>query len=159
MHRIPHGQLLTCRKYAGDTEMEYISFDEFNNEIAWQFIREVVKEVKEKNLKPLRIRVRYEGDIVAQYLMPGKKSEEWLDRKEKTVMKTGESSLEVWRNPLKYPSVKEEDGYAVCGGGYPLYVNNELKGAFVVSGLEHTEDHALIVKILKKIKGDQKNDR
>lgn len=135
--------------------MKYIEFHTFTNDMAWQFVQEVVNEVIEKKLKPLRIRVCYEGDIVAQYLMPGKKSEEWLNRKEKTVMKTGEASIEVWKNPQAYPSVKEEDGYAVCGGGYPLYVNHELKGAFVVSGLEHTEDHALIVRILAKMTGEE----
>ena len=38
------------------------------------------------------------------------------------------------------------DDYAVCGGGYPLIVNDELKGCFCVSGLAHDEDHDLIVQ-------------
>lgn len=154
MRKILSGQRNTCGRSAGNTDMEYIRFKEFTNDLAWSFVKEAVTLVKENHLKPLRIRVRYEGDLVAQYLMRGKKSEEWLDRKEKTVMKTGKASIEVWENPSEYPEIREEDGYAVCGGGYPLYVNDSLKGAFVISGLEHTEDHALIVRILKKLTGE-----
>jgi uncharacterized protein (UPF0303 family) len=45
----------------------------------------------------------------------------------------------------------DNDEYAVCGGGYPLIVNDELKGVFIISGLRHDEDHALIIKALKEM--------
>ncbi|WP_304528253.1 hypothetical protein [Romboutsia ilealis] len=43
----------------------------------------VLDIVKKENLKNVRIRVTYNNDIIFQYLMNGKTSETWLDRKEK----------------------------------------------------------------------------
>lgn len=43
-----------------------------------------------------------------------------------------------------------------CGGGYPLIVADEFKGVFCISGLQHYEDHALIVRVLNEMKDKQK---
>ena len=87
--------------------------------------------------------------------MNDKNGETWLDRKEKTVLASGHSSLYVFDHPDDFEYMKENDDYVICGGGFPLIVNDEIKGAFMVSGLEHTEDHNLIIKALKKMKGEK----
>ena len=39
--------------------------------------------------------------------------------------------------------------YAFCGGGFPLYVNGEFRGAAIISGLPHLKDHALLCETVK----------
>lgn len=128
------------------------SFEDFTNDRALDFGLTVLKIVEEKNLKNVRIRVKYDGDIVFQYLMNGKKSQMWLDLKEKTVMDSGHSSLYVAQQIEHYAYMKDSTDYAVCGGGFPLIVKGELKGAFCVSGLTDTEDHQLILEALERMK-------
>lgn len=132
--------------------MDVITFKQFTNKNALDFGLNVLDIVEKENLKNVRIRVKYNGDIVFQYLMDGKKGEEWLNRKENTVMKSGHSSLYVFEHSDDYSYMLDNDDYAVCGGGYPLIVNNELKGCFCVSGLDHLDDHNLIVRALKEVR-------
>ena len=65
-----------------------LSFHDFNHEKAFLFGMAVLDIVKKENLKNVRIRVTYNNDIIFQYLMNGKTSETWLDRKEKTVLES-----------------------------------------------------------------------
>jgi uncharacterized protein (UPF0303 family) len=131
-------------------KMEY-KFEEFKNEDALKFGLTVLEIIKRESIKNVRIRVKYNGDIVFQYIMDGKNGEDWLNRKEKTVMETGHSTMYVFEHQEDYPHMIDNDEYAVCGGGYPLIVNDELKGVFIISGLRHDEDHALIIKALKEM--------
>lgn len=131
---------------------EPFTFTSFTNEDAYLFTKAVVSIVKEKHLRPVRIRVYLNGDVVSQYLMDGKKNDEWLIRKQNTVMKTGHSGLYVYEHANEYQQMLNDDQYAVCGGGYPIYINHELKGALCISGLEHTEDHDLILQAIEKMK-------
>lgn len=128
-----------------------ITFKEFTNKDALKFGLKVLEIVKKENLKNVRIRVKYNNDVVFQYLMDGKVGETWLNRKENTVMTSKHSSLYVFEHIEDYGYMKDNDDYAVCGGGYPLIVNDELKGCFCVSGLAHDEDHDLIVRVLKEM--------
>lgn len=127
-------------------------FDTFNNEMAYQFGEAVVTMVKEQGLKPVRIRVVYNGDIVYQYLMEGKAGVEWLDRKQRTVEASNHASMYVAQHTEDYPALTFEDGYAPCGGGFPLIVNNKVKGSLIISGLADYEDHDLIIAAIKKVK-------
>lgn len=131
---------------------EPVTFTSFTNEDAYTFTETVVSIVKEQELRPVRIRVYLNGDVVSQYLMDGKKSDEWLARKQNTVMKTGHSGLYVYEHADSYQELLNDEKYAVCGGGYPIYVDHELKGALCISGLEHTEDHDLILQAIEKMK-------
>lgn len=128
-----------------------ITFKEFTNKDALKFGLKVLEIVEKENLKNVRIRVKYNNDVVFQYLMDGKVGETWLNRKENTVMTSKHSSLYVFEHIEDYGYMKDNDDYAVCGGGYPLIVNDELKGCFCVSGLAHDEDHDLIVRVLKEM--------
>lgn len=89
--------------------------------------------------------------VVFQYLMDKKKDDVWLCRKAHTVMKTEHSSLYVWIQHEKngqYDELQKDETYAVCGGGFPIFVGDELIGSICVSGLPHEEDHLLIVESL-----------
>lgn len=131
-------------------EKEFV-FETFTNKDALIFGLKVLEIVEKEQLKNVRIRVKYDGDIVFQYMMDGKKGDIWLNRKEKTVMESGHSSLYVFEHESEYAYMKDNDDYAVCGGGFPIIVNGELKGCFITSGLAHEEDHDLIIKALKEI--------
>ncbi|MCD8028144.1 MAG: heme-binding protein [Erysipelotrichaceae bacterium] len=67
-------------------------------------------------------------------------------------METKHSSLYVYEHRDEFHL---DDSYAICGGGYPLIVNGELKGAFIVSGLRYDEDHQLIVDVLKEMEAER----
>ena len=84
--------------------------------------------------------------------MEGKAGDEWVVRKEKTVLESGHSSLYVFEHPEDFPNMSMENGYAICGGGFPLIVDGALKGALIVSGLAHDEDHALIIEAIERMK-------
>ena len=62
-----------------------LSFISFDHEDAYHLGQMLVDKVNTQNLKPLRIRIVLNHDIVFQYLMNGKNGEEWLNRKQKTV--------------------------------------------------------------------------
>ena len=49
----------------------------------------------------------------------------------------------------KAPWQHDEERYAFCGGGFPLYVNGEFRGAAIISGLPHLKDHALLCETVK----------
>ncbi len=130
--------------------MEY-SFKEFKNSDALKFGLRVLEIVEKEHLNNVRIRVRYGRDIVFQYLMDGKKGEEWLDRKERTVMDSKHSSMYVFEHKEQYLYMIDNPQYAVCGGGYPLIVNQKVVGAFCVSGLKHYDDHNIILRVIREM--------
>ena len=130
---------------------QQLQFDHFKHSDALQFGLNILKIVEQEKLKNVRIRVRYENDLVFQYLMNDKNGEMWLDRKEKTVLESGHSSLYVYENQELYPDMIDNNNYAVCGGGFPLIEQGKIKGVFCVSGLEHDQDHRLIIDSLKEV--------
>lgn len=129
-----------------------LSFETFTNDMALTFMQNVLSIVEKEGLKPIRIRVTLDDDIIAQYLMEGKKGEMWLNRKQVTVLESNHSSLYVARHADSYAYMLDNDNYAVCGGGFPLIINGEVRGTFIVSGLSDIEDHRLIVEALKMMK-------
>ena len=76
-----------------------------------------------------------------------------MDKKQRTVQLTGTTSLRaaVERElyGAKAPWQHDEERYAFCGGGFPLYVNGEFRGAAIISGLPHLKDHALLCETVK----------
>lgn len=134
-------------------EEKELSFTSFNNELAFMIGTSIIEEVKQKNLKPVRIRIVYNNDIIFQYLMDGKVGEEWLDKKQKTVELFNHSSYYVYalnEQHHQYDLLRKD--YAICGGGYPIIVDDEVKGCIIVSGLAHDEDHQLIINALRRVK-------
>lgn len=85
--------------------------------------------------------------------MDGRKESSWLDRKVRTVIESGHSSL--WTFYKKeidgtYKQWEDDDRYAICGGGFPIIEQDIVVGAICVSGLEHKDDHDIIVQVLKQ---------
>lgn len=128
-----------------------IKFEKFDNNQAVKFFETIRKIGKQKNLAPVRIRVFLDGDIVFQLIPTGKKTDEWLNRKQFIVMSTGHSSLYVFDHQNEFSWLKDNPQVIMTGGGYPIYVGNELRGCLVVSGLEHREDHQLIITAIKEM--------
>ena len=128
-----------------------LSFQEFNNHDVYQLGQIIVNHIEKNQLKNVRIRIVLDGDIVFQYLMDGKKGVVWLDRKQKTVEKYGHSSYYIY---LENEENEKDESLIICGGGFPLIIQNELRGSILVSGLAHDEDHQVIVDCLRKIKDE-----
>ena len=134
-----------------------LSFQEFNNHDVYQLGQIIVNHIEKNQLKNVRIRIVLDGDIVFQYLMDGKKGVVWLDRKQKTVEKYGHSSYYIYLENEKngtYQADEKDESLVICGGGFPLIIQNELRGSILVSGLAHDEDHQVIVDCLSKIKDE-----
>ena len=53
-----------------------------------------------------------------------------------------------------YQADEKDESLIICGGGFPLIIQNELRGSILVSGLAHDEDHQVIVDCLRKIKDE-----
>lgn len=130
---------------------EELSFDHFDAEDAYRIGNEIVK----KTSKPVRIRIVLDDDIVFQYLMPGKKGVEWLDKKQNTVERYQHSSYYVFLDQQERHCYDKNDStIAICGGGFPLIIKGELRGCVIVSGLAHDEDHQLIIDVLRGHKNE-----
>ena len=131
-----------------------LSFQEFNNHDVYQLGQIIVNHIEKNQLKNVRIRIVLDGDIVFQYLMDGKKGVVWLDRKQKTVEKYGHSIYLENEENGTYQADEKDESLIICGGGFPLIIQNELRGSILVSGLAHDEDHQVIVDCLRKIKDE-----
>lgn len=128
---------------------ERYQFKEFNHSDGLKIALKIIENAKATKPKPVGIRIVYEDNLIFHYLMDGRKTAPWLNRKEKTVLESKHSSLYVFYKQEDYPSWIEDTTYAICGGGFPILINNEVKGAIIVSGLAHDEDHDLIIQALE----------
>ena len=75
----------------------------------------------------------------------------------KTVEKYGHSSYYIYLENEEngtYQADEKDESLIICGGGFPLIIQNELRGSIHVSGLAHDEDHQVIVDCLRKIKDE-----
>lgn len=87
--------------------------------------------------------------------MPDKKGVEWLDRKQNAVERYQHSTYYVFLDQEERHVYDENDStITICGGGFPLFIKDELRGCVIVSGLAHDEDHQLIIDVL----GGYKNE-
>ena len=139
---------------------QILIFEEFNNDMALSLALIISEQTKERFDKPVGIQIYYDGKIVLYYLMVGRKESPWLLRKRKTVLESGHSSLFVRLNSGDdlYKSWENDSEYAICGGGFPIRINGGIRGAICVSGLNHQDDHQLIVDALCKLLEKQTNE-
>ena len=136
-------------------EQEY-SFMKFTHRDALYVGQMIINLILIRKEKPVRIRIVLNQDIVFQYLMEGKVGEIWLDKKQKTVEKFCHSSYYIYlqnQQHHQYDCLKDE--YAICGGGFPIIVNQQIIGCICVSGLKHEQDHQLIIEALDALKEKQ----
>ncbi|NUS10875.1 MAG: heme-degrading domain-containing protein [Streptomyces sp.] len=87
-------------------------------------------------------------------------NDQWLERKTRTVLRYGTSSLAVGERFRAKGTTFEEAShldlalYAAHGGAFPLRVDGVgVVGVVAVSGLPQTEDHALVVRALTRFLG------
>ncbi|HCM87744.1 MULTISPECIES: heme-binding protein [Enterococcus] len=133
---------------------KYLQFETFDHELGLEITLEIVKEVKANFDIPVGIRINYEEKTILHYLMNGRKVSPWLDRKVKTVLESGHSSLYTFLLSDSHDVYAEwltDPSYAICGGGFPIIEKGVLKGAICVSGLEHLADHQVLVKVLERV--------
>lgn len=131
------------------TESIY-QFEEFKHEDAWHLGVNILKEVRDRELRRVGIRFVFDGVIIFQYLMDGKNEDQWARRKENVVLESGHSSYYVFLDQENQPFVNDET-HVVCGGGYPIIVQGEVRGCITVSGQrDHVDDHQLIINALER---------
>ena len=125
------------------TELENtVRFDSFDFNDAYA-LGSALRAAGEKAPKPIAVRIVLDGMILYQSFLPGTDAtnNNWMDKKQRTVQLTGTTSLRaaVERElyGAKAPWQHDEEHYAFCGGGFPLYVNGEFRGAAIISGLPH----------------------
>ena len=136
-----------------------LSFQEFNNHDAYQLGQIIVDHIEKNHLKNVRIRIVLDKDIVFQYLMNGKKGDQWLNRKQNTVELFKLPTYQIWQENERshcYQQYTNDERYVICGGAYPIIVGKGMIGSVIVSGLAHNEDHQIIVDVLSKYH-DEKN--
>ena len=128
-------------------------FESFAPSDAYQIAEFIIGKMNEEG-KSVGVRINYKDVIIFQYLMNDKFESclDWLSRKERVVQKFGHSSfyifLDSMDNYTKYQEIINDKTYAVCGGSFPIIVNNEMMGSITVSGLRPHEDHQLIIEAL-----------
>lgn len=130
---------------------QLVKFSKFDNDQAWKFAEAVQKIRHQEKLGPVRIRVYLNGEIVFQLIPTGKKGDEWLKRKQFIVMASGHSSLYVFDHQNEFSWLKNNPQVIMTGGGYPIYVGDKLLGCLIISGLDHRDDHQLIVKAIQEM--------
>lgn len=108
---------------------------------------------------PIAISIFFDGQRIYQVGLPGTSSanDEWITRKVNTVNLTRHSSLAL-RGRIDALGIQEgqlgfNSGHlAVCGGGFPLYLDGQLVGIAIISGLPHEDDHEFLVESLTEFK-------
>ncbi|MGB9343207.1 heme-binding protein, partial [Trichococcus sp.] len=91
------------------------------------------------------------------YSMDGREENTWLDRKEKTVLDSGHSSLYTYlfADDVPYKQWASDEAYAIYGGGFPIIEKEEVTGVISVSGLSHREDHRLLAESMEEVLASQ----
>ncbi|MCH1939718.1 heme-binding protein [Holdemania massiliensis] len=141
-------------------EENELFFNQFNHHDAWLIGNEILRlycgeRSKANGDKGIGIRISLQNLVLFQYLMDGKKDDSWLIRKENTVMKFSHSSLYIRAvndRTKQYEAFKEDKTLAICGGGFPIRMEGQVRGSISVSGLVHHEDHDLIIEALRNHK-------
>lgn len=132
------------------------AFAEENSRTALDFLHAALEIAHEKYQRPIKVRVVKDDVIICQYVEGDPAGMEWLDRKQKTVRTIGKPSLYLYWHPEEYPELAEDETQAPFGGAVPYIIAGENRGAFIVSGLRHREDHDLVMAALAEINGGKK---
>lgn len=137
-------------------EKEY-SFNDFCNNDALYILNIITNEARIMN-KSIAIRITYQNEIILQYFMDNinySTTLSWLKRKEKMTKLSNHSSYYTFLdniNSHRYDMYIKDEAYGLCGGSFPLIIDNKILGCISVSGLRPHEDHEIIIKALKKLK-------
>ena len=137
---------------------EELQFDSFSNEDALSIGLELVEAAKVDSL-PIVIDITRAGQVLFHAAMPGTSpdNDQWIIRKNRTVGRFHSSSFMVGRK-LEFSGSTMEDKYLISsleyaahGGAFPIRIKDTgVVGTITVSGLAQEDDHALVVKVLRK---------
>ncbi len=132
---------------------ETLLFDHFDEDVALEIGLHMIELALKKYRKAAAIRIVMDGSVIFAYKMPGTSSENdwWMDRKLAFSQYTGVSSLRGYLEEelglRENTWEKREGNLALCGGGFPVLMKDHSPtfAYILVSGLDHYEDHQLIV--------------
>lgn len=141
-----------------EMQEEILQFSHSTNADAWTLGTMLVSEAQRRGARPL-ISIRLNnGFTVFQYGFDGTNlcNENWVSRKQKTVMVTEKSSLHL-AMALRQTGETLEDmlldpkEYVASGGGFPIRIEEVgVIGSILVSGMDPVSDHDLIIKAVSK---------
>ncbi len=149
---------------AGDLQIlmkqeEELQFPRFDSELAWRLGSWVVTKARKEKL-PIAVDITVGSRCLFHWSSNGGEvdNERWIERKSRSVMRFGHSSLFLGRRLMdegvsaaEKHYVDEKD-YAFAGGSFPIRVRGTgLIGTMAVSGLRQEDDHDLVVQALSWI--------
>ena len=132
------------------------SFSQFTRANALRLGLLLVEEAQ-SYLKPIGIRIVIANQVVFQYFMDGidiPGGMLWLEKKEKMCNLAGHSSYYAFLENMtthKYDQCIHDESYGLCGGSFPIVVQNSQVGTITVTGCRPNEDHQIIVAGLEKL--------
>ena len=109
----------------------------------------MLREAGKKEPEPIAVRVVLDDLAVYQSFLPGTglSNSQWMDRKYATVSSL-RAAVERELDGVREPWQSDEEQFAFCGGGFPLVVDGKFRGAVIVSGLPHLDDHRCLTDTL-----------
>lgn len=140
-------------------EQRTLTLRSFDYDFAWE-IGQLLRQMAQEAKAPVAIEVRHGADVVFSTLLPGATIDnfDWTRRKCAAVHRFHRSSLALrleaeekgydFNARFRLPAAD----YVASGGGVPLMLaSGTLIGSVGVSGLPDVEDHALIIRALRKL--------
>ena len=135
-----------------------LQFDSFSNDDAISIGLALVEAAK-KDALPIVIDITRSGQVLFHAAMPetSPDNDQWILRKNRTVSRFHSSSFLIGRKLEKAGSSMEDKylissmEFAAHGGAFPIRIKGTgVVGTITVSGLAQEDDHALVVKVLRK---------
>ncbi|MFT8318737.1 MAG: heme-binding protein [Sporolactobacillus sp.] len=144
-----------------EQQEDNLRFTTFDHTLALRFAECVDAIITREHEKPVAVCVTLDGQTILDYRTTGRQGSGWLARKVRTVLAAKHSSMYTYLHRLEKPYQEwvQDPQYAVCGGGFPLHVANVLRGVLAVSGLNHEDDHRVLVEALETVLIQQRNER
>ncbi len=148
-----------------EREETELQFESFGNDSALELGLLLVEEAKAGG-HAVAIDIERAGHQLFHYAFPGTSpdNDQWIARKNRVVNRFHRSSLAVGTRLRKSGASIEEKylissfDYAAHGGAFPIILKGTgVVGTVTVSGLAQEEDHALVVRVLRKYLASRRN--
>ena len=140
-----------------EAEQKELKFREFSSETALAIGMALIEEAKKRDNK-ICIDIAIAGRRLFHYSSDGNavSNDIMIERKKKTAMHTGHSSL--WAHymledcgmNIKEKWALEPSEYAQVGGAFPIRLENCQ--TITCSGFNHEQDHSIIIDVCRKLK-------
>jgi uncharacterized protein (UPF0303 family) len=138
-----------------ESQLAELRFTSLSHEDALALGMDLASRAEERNW-PLAVSVFLGDQHVFRYACPGTTAEndDWIERKRKTVYKFHEPSFLVGQRMISlgkefHAETGLDQSYAAHGGGFPLFVGENIVGAVIASGVPQQDDHAIVVEALR----------